>query len=136
MRVACSKCGLSFETLIIDQHQALKELEAKTINHVKHKHPEIFNPLAEGIQKASMCLARLLHFDECVVVPDNEVWLKDQLMDSQEVVMIAMGYDPNEDEEDEEEELEEGEEEQEEPIEIESIGSVESIDSIPDKEAS
>ena len=50
MRVACSKCGLSFETLIIDQHQALKELEAKTINHVKHKHPEIFNPLADGIQ--------------------------------------------------------------------------------------
>ena len=121
MRLVCKKCGFMFETLIIDQKIAFNDLGIKSSNHIKFKHPEIFEALAVAIQKCSMALAQLLHFDECIVVPEEEVWILSQLEEAQKVVMMALGFDPEEDDDDEDEDDDEGDDGVGEPAEVVEI---------------
>ena len=113
MTIVCSKCGKQFISVIVDRSLALKEVEGKSILHMRERHREIFEALAKGIQITGINLARLLHFDECVVVPEDEEFITEQLGECEEIVMMAIGYDPDTEEEDEEDgdglEEEEGE---------------------------
>jgi hypothetical protein len=113
MRLVCSKCGLAFESVLIDQGDAFKEILIKSQNHVKFRHQDIFGALALSVQMALAALATLIHFDECIVIPEDEKWVNQQMEKNQEIVMIALGYDPNEEEEedDNDNQEEEGEEE-------------------------
>jgi hypothetical protein len=123
MRLVCKKCGAQFDSLLIDQRQAFNELVTKSTNHVKFRHKQVFEALAVAIQKCSMSLAQFLHFDECVIVPENEEWVQEQLEETQKMLAEAiLGFDPFE--EDEEEEEEETEDTDDEP----QVGEIETID--------
>jgi hypothetical protein len=44
-----------------------------------------------------MALAQIVHFDECVVIPEDQVWIKEQIVENTKLVMMALGYDEDED---------------------------------------
>ena len=113
MRILCSKCGLAWDSVILDQRLAFSELVVKSTNHIKFKHPDLFNALAVGIQKCSMALAQIVHFDECVVIPEDQVWIKEQIVENTKLVMMALGYDEDEDEGDEDDSEDDTDEEEE-----------------------
>jgi hypothetical protein len=113
MRLLCSKCGTAWDSLIIDQRLAFKELVDKSTNHIKFKHPELFAALAVGIQKCSMALAQIVHFDECVVIPEEETWIQEQIMENTKLVMMALGFDAEEDEIEDEDDSEDEEDDSE-----------------------
>ena len=104
MVILCSKCGERFESVIVDRDLAIKELSTTSTDHVRRKHRETFELLAKGIQKVSIAVATFMHFDECVTVPEEEKYILEKLDEVQELVMMAVGFDPDEIEEDEEEE--------------------------------
>ena len=97
MKVLCSKCGATFDSLIVDRKLALQELERKTIEHVSMHHKPEFAALAKGVQQVSIAMARLLHFGEFVVIPENEGWIIGNLEKLQEICMVALGFDPEDD---------------------------------------
>ena len=124
MRLVCSKCGLAFESVIIDRSIAFQELISKSQNHIKFKHPEEFKLLALGVQRALAALAVTIHFDECIMIPEEEVWVRDQIEENREMIMEAIGYKPEEDEEDGEEE----EESDNEPIETDPAEPISEVE--------
>jgi len=104
MRIVCSKCGEQFESLIVDRDLALKELETASSKHIHRRHKETYEQVAKAIAVCSVAIARLLHMTECVVIPEEEGYILEKIDEAQELVMMAIGYDPEEDEEDEDEE--------------------------------
>jgi hypothetical protein len=129
MIIFCSKCEEKFESLIIDRKLAMKELVTKSMDHVRKKHREVFELLAMGIQKASTNLACYMHFDECVMIPEDERFIIEQIDEAQDMVMMAVGFDPTEEEEEEDEPFEDDLE-----GEIPDVGEVELPEEIEDKE--
>ena len=98
MIILCSKCGERFESLIIDQELAYKEVFGASCRHVKTKHPAMFAEMARAIAVSVGALTTFMHFEEFVVVPEDESKIQEGIAKSQEVVMAAMGFDPEDDE--------------------------------------
>ena len=109
MIILCSKCGERFESLIIDQELAYKEVFNTSCRHVKTKHPAMFAEMARAIAVSVGAMTTFMHFEEFVVVPEDETKIQEGIMKNQEVVMVAMGFDPEEEEDEEEDELDGGE---------------------------
>ena len=109
MIILCSKCGERFESLIIDQELAYKEVFNTSCRHVKTKHPAMFAEMAKMVAMCVGAMATFMHFNEFAVVPEDEAKIQEGIVKNQEVVMAAMGFDPEDDEDEEEDELEGGE---------------------------
>src|ERR1035437_1378504 len=109
MIILCSKCGERFESLIIDQELAYKEVFTASCRHVKTKHSAMFAEMARAIAVSVGAMTTFMHFEEFVVVPEDETKIQEGIMKNQEVVMVAIGFDPEEEEDEEEDELEGGE---------------------------
>jgi predicted transcriptional regulator len=109
MIILCSKCGERFESLIIDQELAYKEVFNASCRHVKTKHAAMFAEMARAIAVSIGAMTTFMHFEEFVVVPEDETKIQEGIMKNQEVVMVAMGFDPEDDEEDEDEDTDGGE---------------------------
>jgi hypothetical protein len=103
MRASCTKCGYQFESLDIGQERAFKEIEEKSTRHVKQKHGETVSLLSRATMECVVAMARLLHFNEFVMVPEEEDFILEQLSEAQDMVMMAIGFDPEEGEEEAEE---------------------------------
>lgn len=101
MIIVCSKCGEKFESLIVDRDLALKELEGASSRHVHKKHRELYEQVAKAIAICSVSIARVVHMTECMVVPEEETYIQEKIDEAQEIVMIAVGFDPEEEEEEE-----------------------------------
>jgi hypothetical protein len=102
MRASCTKCGYQFESVDIGQERAFKEIEEKSTRHVKQKHGETVSLLSKATMECVVSMARLLHFNEFVIVPEEENFILEQLSEAQDTVMMAIGFDPEEGEEEEE----------------------------------
>lgn len=128
MKLTCKFCGYQFESLILDKEIALKELETKSTRHIQQKHEDKLQQLATAIQVANYSLTSFMHFDNCVFIPEDETFVQGQIDKRQEIVMVALGYDPKLEEEEEEEyeddEVEDEDEEEVEPKEF-TLGVIE-----------
>lgn len=111
MRILCSKCGEGFDSLIIDQSIAWKECIERSMKHVKYKHPEMFKAMGEAQQIAVPALSLFMHLNEFVMIPENNEFGKKSYEQTQELVMVSLGFDPDGD--DEEEDVEDNEETEE-----------------------
>jgi hypothetical protein len=109
MRVSCSKCNLVFESLIIDQDIAWKEILTKTSNHIKFKHLEMFKEMSQAVAVTMSHLTAFMHMSEFMIISDEEKEIQERLEKCQEVVMTAIGFDPYDEDEDEDEDLEDNE---------------------------
>lgn len=109
MRTACKMCGYQFESLILDKEMAFKEIEEKSTRHVAQKHPGECKEMQKAVAVIMPALLRVLHFGEFVMVPTDEEFVEARIDKSRDIVMAALGYDPEdmyEEEEEEEGELE------------------------------
>lgn len=129
MKILCKVCGKTFESVIVDRDLAFREVEEMSTQHVRLHHKELFAAVAKGVQKCSFALARILHFDNCAVIPDDESYAIGKIEGTEELVMLALGYDPDVEEEEEEEEDDDNEEEIELDPTIPTEGTI--IDSTP-----
>ena len=111
MIITCSKCGEKFESLIIDREIAYTEIFNASCKHVKNKHNAMFLEMARAVAVSLGALTTFLHFNEFILVREEETFVVDKVEQAQEVVLAAMGFDPEE----EEDEEDEGEEEPDEP---------------------
>lgn len=96
MRVVCGKCGDMFESLIIDQYLAWKELQDKTAKHAFVKHHDEAVIVAQAVQRAAIAIAMMLHVQEFVIVPTQEVFIMEQIAAARDVCMLAAGFEPEE----------------------------------------
>jgi hypothetical protein len=69
----------------------------------------MFQEMVKVVAISVGALTTFLHFSEFVVVSEDEKMINEKIEQSQEIVMTAMGFDPEEDE-DEEDDIEEDEE--------------------------
>ena len=125
MRVTCSKCETPFESLIIDQDIAWREILTKSSNHIKFKHPAMFQEMSQTIAITMTHLTTFMHMNEFVIVGEEEKEIQERLEKCQEVVMSAIGFDVDEDED----EFEDDEDETEDP----QVGEIELPDGVEDK---
>jgi hypothetical protein len=102
MIILCSKCGERFESLIIAQELAYKEVFGASCRHVKTKHPAMFAEMARAIAMSVGALTTLMHLDEFVVVPEDEKVVIEAIDKNREIIMAALGYDPEDDEDEDE----------------------------------
>lgn len=102
MRISCSKCNTQFESLIIDKDIAWKEIFTKSTNHLKFKHPAMFEEMKQTVAIAIGAITTFLHFSEFVTIPEDETEILERIEKCQEVGMTALGFDPEDDEDDEE----------------------------------
>ena len=131
MRVKCSKCDIPFESLIIDQDIAWKEILTKSSNHIKFKHPAMF---AEMSQTVAICMTHLtsfMHVSEFMIVGEDEKEIQERLEKCQEVVMTAIGFDPMDDDEEDDEEFE-YEDDEDIPAEEIPLGDIELPEGVED----
>jgi hypothetical protein len=97
VRVKCSKCDTPFESLIIDRDIAWKEILTKSSNHIKFKHPAMFQEMSQTIAITITHLTTFMHMNEFVIVGEEETEIQERLEKCREVVMGAIGYDPMDD---------------------------------------
>lgn len=110
MRLVCTKCGYVLESLIIDKEIAWQDVSKQSIEHVKKVHRRVAEELAKTVTIASINLAVVAHVTEFLVIPEEEEFCQAKVSDAIETVMVAIGFDPNEEEE--EGEIEDGKQEE------------------------
>ena len=108
MIILCSKCGKRFESLIIDQNLAFKEISNASLRHIKVDHSAMFHEMSKAIAVSVIAMSTFMHFDEFVIVPEDELKIQEGLGKNQEIVMAAIGFDPDEEEDEEEDESPDG----------------------------
>jgi hypothetical protein len=71
----------------------------------------MFAEMARAIAISVGAMTTFMHFEEFVVVPEDESKIQEGIAKSQEVVMAAMGFDPEDDEDEDipDEDLDSGE---------------------------
>lgn len=110
MLMLCSKCGARFESLIVDRDLAFKEIMGVSMKHVQHRHKDMFNEMGKSMAICMAALSNFMHLSEFCIVPEEEEKIQDNMEQMQELVMVGIGFDPEEDEEDDNEgDEEEGE---------------------------
>ncbi len=108
MKILCSKCGDKFESLIIDQDMAFKEVMTSSMKHCRTKHKDQFELVGKAIAIGMANLTNFMHIDEFCVIPEDEEVVKGKVESMIETVMLGVGFDPEEDDEEEtEDEVEE-----------------------------
>jgi hypothetical protein len=128
MKVRCSKCDTPFESLIIDQDIAWKEILTKSSNHIKFKHPDMFKEMSQTVAITMTHLTAFMHISEFTIVGEEEIEIQNRLETCQEVVMAAIGFDS------EEEEFEDDEDEEDDDIPAEEleVGDIELPEGVED----
>jgi len=100
MTITCAKCGHQLKSLDIDQSKAWVEVYGLFTKHIQRQHHNELNLLAQGLMKVSMALSVVLTMDEFGVVAVAEEYINKHLEESRDLVMLALGFDPEEEIED------------------------------------
>jgi hypothetical protein len=116
MIVICKKCGYKFESLILNHDVAFEDINKKFNRHIEQKHADLIPELQQAMRMLQAALVMAVHYTEWALVPDNQDEVHKRLQKARDVVMVGIGFEPEETEEEEEEE-DDGEEE--EPLEVE-----------------
>jgi hypothetical protein len=109
MIINCARCNRPFQSAMVDPEQAWKELLLHLTKHVETKHPNTFRRVTEKeLPRAIMALTEVYTVDSLVVVPESEEWIQQHISDQEDIVMMSIGYDPEdedqiEDDDDEDE---------------------------------
>ncbi len=106
MKIICSKCGEVFESLILDQEIAFKDVLTHSMKHCNKKHREQFELVGKAVAIGMANLTNFMYIDEFVLIPEDEMLISEKVEKMIETVMLGVGYDPKEDDNDEEEDLE------------------------------
>ena len=93
MTLFCQRCGEKFDSLIIDQNIAMREVTERIVKHCIAKHHEAFKLLQEGIVKVSLAAGGFLTLTELARVPEDEKFVIDKLSECQDILMAAVGFD-------------------------------------------
>jgi hypothetical protein len=92
MHIYCSQCGQKFDSLIIDQVQALQEITNALVRHCQHKHNELFGKLNQAVMKVSFAVGGYLTLTELGTVPKEQDYIVRKLVECQEIMMAAVGF--------------------------------------------
>lgn len=102
MIINCARCNRPFESAMVNPEEAWKELLLHVTRHVEKKHPKTFRRVTqEELPRAIMALTEIYTVDQLIVVPESENWIPEHLDVAEDIVMTAVGYDPEEEEEEE-----------------------------------
>ncbi len=100
MIMLCSKCGTRFESLIVDRELAWKELYTTSAKHIQHRHKGMFEEMQKAVMISITSLTTFMHVSEFCTIPEEEVILQAIVEKAQDIVMAAIGFDPEDDEDD------------------------------------
>lgn len=114
MRIACVKCGKPFESLIINQELAWKEIYGLALKHIMRQHNDVAAKLQGDVARLMVAASVYMTVSEALLVPEDEKFIAAHMEELQEVLMSAAGFDaediPDEEELEEDEPNEEVEE--------------------------
>jgi len=96
----CKKFGKAFESLIIDQELAYKEVFNASVKHVQQHHRVMFMDMQQSVAIGVNALTTFMHFNEFCLISEDQTRLTAGLEQAQELVMACLGYDPDGDEDD------------------------------------
>lgn len=101
MIINCVRCNRAFESALVNNDEALKQLNEHLVRHVERKHPKTFRRVQAQISEAVLALTEYCMLAELSVIPETEEWILDRMETLEDKVMVAVGYDPEEEEEEE-----------------------------------
>lgn len=105
MIINCARCNRPFQSALVDNAEAWRELNLHLMKHVEKNHPKTFRRITNTeLPELIMALTEFYTMSALVVIPESEEWLMDHAEELQDKVMLGMGFDPEEEEEEEEEE--------------------------------
>ena len=126
MKIKCAICDKQFSSLVIDFDIAWGQVYEQVMRHAMHKHQSEFYRVKAEIDTAAKALALFLTVGELVEFNEqDEPRLAAEIEKTQEVIMIAAGFEPTNGTDDEDEVLEDVEVEDDEDdtsvIELEPV---------------
>ena len=95
MTLTCRRCGIIFDSLIIDGNLALQEVTNRLVMHCSHKHPQVTEILKTAIVKANLAVGGMLTLTELASISDDEKFINAKLDECQEIIMAAAGFTKN-----------------------------------------